>query len=61
MLGEVETEEGTPNIEFFMEGSFSPEVCDYKMDRYNECMFVLNDKNEKIFKIRYHDYPWKKN
>jgi len=36
---------------------YAGDCCDYKLDRHGLCCHVL-DKNIKIFKTRYSDYPW---
>tara|TARA_A100001015_G_C15029482_1_gene732369 strand:- start:2645 stop:3418 length:774 start_codon:yes stop_codon:yes gene_type:complete len=36
----------------------NPEDCEDGLDKYKRCCYIY-DKNEKIIKIRYSDYPWK--
>ena len=36
----------------------NPEDCEDGLDKYKRCCYVY-DKNEKIIKIRYSDFPWK--
>ena len=48
-----------PDIHFYVEKSFNIKHCDFSIDRYGLCMFVVDyASKEKIIKIRYHDYPW---
>jgi mannosyltransferase OCH1-like enzyme len=48
------------NWHLFKEVSLSKENCENKLDRYGYCTFILNEKNEKIFKTRWWDYPYGK-
>lgn len=47
-----------PNIYLFQERcSKNSKLCKDGLDKYGLCCWVY-DKNKKIFKTRYSDYPW---
>lgn len=34
-------------------------ICEDKKDRYNLCTFIIDrEDGHKVFKVRYHDFPW---
>ena len=43
----------------FIEKKLDKLHCENKLDRYKACSFIFNENNEKIFKTRYNDFPWK--
>ena len=46
-----------PNLYVYKEAPTTIDHCDYQTDRYDMCMFI-EDRGEKIIKVRYSDYPW---
>jgi len=57
--GHNETLSNVPDIEFFIETPLAASECEYRLDRYGMCMFILDQDGYPLFKVRHSDYPWK--
>lgn len=50
-----------PSIEMLIERAFPSEACGHRVDRYGYCVYIVDPATgEKLFKVRYNDYPWPK-